>query len=273
MASIEVHGVSAHYGDTGDGPPVLLVHAATQHGGQWDRLRDAMGPGYRYLLPDLFDSGRSAPWPLQRELTFDDEADIVLAVQAAVGEPVHLAGHSYGGGVALRAAIRRPRALRSLFLIEPGAAPLLAEAGMRAEYDEYVAVMRAFLAAADAGEDAAGWRDFLNYYRGDDNAWDILDGETQAGILAKTQSQRQVYRAQMSNPTTLAELRALDLPALIVSGDASTAPERAVCRLLADNLPGAALHTIAGAGHPMPASHPAEVARTLVRQIEGTGGA
>ena len=272
MPSIKVHGVAAYYADVGQGAPVLLVHAATNHGGQWDHVRGAMDGSCRYLLPDLFNSGKTAAWPLARELNFDDEADIVLAVLADIGEAVHLAGHSYGGAVALRAAVRGGTRIRSLCLIEPGGCPLLAAAGRQAEYDEYVTVMRDFLATVDSGDAAGAWRAFLNYYRGRPDAWDSLDQETQAKILAKTQSQRQVYGAQMSNPTTLAELRALAVETMIITGSATTVPEGAVCRVLAEYLPNAALHTIPGAGHPMPISHPEEVAAALSRHMDRVSG-
>ncbi len=275
MPRVTVHGVTAHYADLGQGTPVLLVHAATNHGGQWDQVRAAMaadvGNEFRYLLPDLFNSGKTAAWPLARMLTFDDEADIVLAVMAAIGEPVHLLGHSYGGAAALRAAVRDANAVGSLCLIEPGGCPLLAAAGRQAEYDEYAAIMNAFLGAQDRGDPVTAWRDFLNYYRGRPDAWDSLDSETQGKILAKSESQRQVYAAQMNNPTTLDELRALETATLIITGGQTTAPERAVCEVLATYLPNAALHTIAGAGHPMPVSHPAQVAAALSRHILDNG--
>ena len=197
MPTIDLHGVTAHYGDTGQGEPLLLVHAANNHGGQWDAVREALGDGYRYLLPDLYDSGMTASWPFDRDLSFDDEADIVLAVMKAAAGPVHLVGHSYGGAVALRAAIRNQAMVRSLTLIEPGGCPLLAAAGRHQEYDEYVRVMHAFLDAADSGDLVTAWRNFLNYYRCDPEAWDRLDPDTQSKVLAKTDTQRQVYRAQM----------------------------------------------------------------------------
>ncbi len=278
VAELEIHGVNCHYTDMGHGAPVLLVHAATNHGGQWDQVRTAMNNGgggpYRYLLPDLFDSGNTAPWPLARGLNFDDEADIVLALMHAIGEPVHLTGHSYGGAVALRAAVRAAEtgggAIASLCLIEPGGCPLLAAGGRQGDYDEYVGVMEAFLGALDRGEPATAWRDFLNYYRGSPDAWDALDPETQDKILAKSESQRQVYGAQMSNPTTLDELRALDTATLILTGSRTTAPERGVCEVLMKFLPNAMLHTISGAGHPMPTSHAGEVAAALSRHIKGS---
>lgn len=267
MPSIKVHGVKAHYADVGHGTPLLMVHAATNHGGQWDQVRGAMGGDYRYLLPDLFNSGKTAAWPRKRALTFDDEADIVLTVLEQLGETVHLVGHSYGGAVALRAAVRGGSSIRSLCLIEPGGCPLLAAAGLQAEYEEYVGVMRAFLAAVDRGDRSGAWRNFLNYYRGSSNAWDSLDAVTQAKIMGKTDAQRQVYGAQMSNPTSLAELRALNVRTTIITGGVTTAPERGVCNVLAEYLPNAVLHTVPGAGHAMPASHPAEVAAALSLHI------
>ena len=277
MPSIEVYGVKAHYTKIGTaGPLGLMVHAATNHGAQWDLVRAAMGPDYRYLLPDLFNSGGTAPWPqkrLRRDLNFDDEADIVLSMLMAIDEPVHLVGHSYGGAVALRAAIRSTAnpdggPVRSLCLIEPGGCPLLAEAERFRDYEEYVGVMREFLRAVDAGEPVSAWRDFLNYYRGHRDAWDSLDKSVQDRIVAKTETQRQVYAAQMSNPTTLAELRNLKMETLVITGGQTTAPERAVCEVLVQYLPHARLHIIPNAGHPMPASHPKAVAAALSRHID-----
>ncbi|HJM90442.1 MAG: alpha/beta fold hydrolase [Alphaproteobacteria bacterium] len=280
MPRVAVHGITAHYADLGadlrQSVPIVLVHAATNHGGQWDQVRAAMANAatlspdacFRYLLPDLFNSGKTAAWPLSRMLTFDDEADIVLAVMAAIDQPVHLVGHSYGGAVALRAAVRGGATVRSLCLIEPGGCPLLAAAGRQADYDEYVSVMHAFLGALGRGDPVTAWRDFLNYYRGSRDAWDGLEANTQARILAKSDSQRQVYAAQMSNPTTLAELRALAVESLIITGGQTTAPERGVCLVLESHLPEATLHTIPGAGHPMPVSHPSEVATALLRHIK-----
>ncbi len=275
MPRIVVHGLTAHYADIGHGVPVLMVHAATNHGGQWEQVRGAMdGAGnlaYRYLLPDLFNSGKTAPWPAgpsRHALTFDDEADIILALLDAVGVAVHLVGHSYGGAVALRAAVRRAPGIRSLCLIEPGGCPLLAAAGRQLEYDEYVAVMKTFLRALDSDDPPGAWRGFLNYYRGHPHAWDSLDQDTQAKIIAKSQTQRQVYRAQMSNPTSLAELRALPVETMIITGGATTAPEAGVCQVLHEYLPNARLRTIPGAGHPMPATHPEAVAALLYEHIQ-----
>lgn len=48
-----------------------------------------------------------------------DEVALLEPVFAAAGESFHLAGHSYDGAVALRAALADPGRVRSLVLIEP----------------------------------------------------------------------------------------------------------------------------------------------------------
>jgi pimeloyl-ACP methyl ester carboxylesterase len=58
------------------------------------------------------DSGDAPGYAIERE------AEDVAAVIDAIGEPVHLLGHSYGGVVALQAALRSD-GLRSLALYEP----------------------------------------------------------------------------------------------------------------------------------------------------------
>jgi pimeloyl-ACP methyl ester carboxylesterase len=263
MPFIDLPELRIHYADRGTGTPVVLIHASTQNGGQWDGVVDSMPAGRRYLLPDLYDSGETGPWPDRRELNLDDEADLVLAVLERVGQPAHIAGHSYGGAVAVRIALRAPERLRSLSLIEPGGWPLLREAGLWAPHDEYKDVMDKFRAAVAAGNLAAAWRDFLIYYRGDAQAWAVLDADMQQRIIAKTPAQLRVYLAQASNPTRLADLARISMPTLVLQGDATTAPEAAICRIMSERIPGARLQIVAGAGHAMVRTHQRQVARAL----------
>jgi pimeloyl-ACP methyl ester carboxylesterase len=75
--------------------------------------------GDQVLFPDLYGSGNSPPWPAGRELTLADEVALLEPVFEAAGESFHLVGHSYGGAVAVRAALTHPGRFLSLVLIEP----------------------------------------------------------------------------------------------------------------------------------------------------------
>ena len=186
MPFVQISEKLAHYDERGAGKVIILVHAATQSGKQWYDLISHMSKSFRYLLPDLYGCGKTKAWPSNRPLSIDDEAEIILTLLDQVKTQVHLIGHSYGGAVALRAALKAKTKISSLSLIEPGGLPLLKEAGYTNEYSEYNHVMTNFFSAVNRGDLATAWRDFLVYYRNDPNAWSNLTQVTQASIKAKT---------------------------------------------------------------------------------------
>lgn len=102
------------------GPNVVLVHGSAQGSSVGGNAHfAAQAPlaerGWRLIVPDRPGHGRS-PAPGRPD---DAEADAVW-VADLLGDGAHLAGHSFGGCVALAAAARRPEAVLSLTLIEPG---------------------------------------------------------------------------------------------------------------------------------------------------------
>jgi len=102
------------------GPVVVLVHGSAQGsrvGGDkhFAAQRALAARGWRLRVPDRPGHGRS-PSPGRPD---DAEADGAW-VADLLGDGAHLVGHSFGGCVALAAAARRPDAVLSLTLIEPG---------------------------------------------------------------------------------------------------------------------------------------------------------
>lgn len=102
------------------GPRVLMVHGGAQgsrSGGQetFSRQRQLGDAGWQLVVPDRPGHGRSAD-PGRPD---DAQADGAW-VADMMGDGAHLVGHSFGGCVALAAAAKRPEAVRSLTLIEPG---------------------------------------------------------------------------------------------------------------------------------------------------------
>ncbi|QRN94505.1 alpha/beta hydrolase [Archangium violaceum] len=112
---------SLHITRWGDsGPRVVMIHGSAQgsavggdrHFSAQARLAER---GWRVIVPDRPGHGRS-PAPGRPD---DAEADGAWVAEL-LEDGAHLVGHSFGGCVAVAAAAKRPSAVRSLTLIEPG---------------------------------------------------------------------------------------------------------------------------------------------------------
>jgi pimeloyl-ACP methyl ester carboxylesterase len=94
----------------GAGPPLVLLHGLGGLASNWLRVAPALAAERRVILPEL--PGHGGSEPLREARTIDPFADAVLAVaEAAGGVPAPWVGHSLGGLIALRAALRRPDAV------------------------------------------------------------------------------------------------------------------------------------------------------------------
>lgn len=111
-----------------DRPTILALHGA---GLDHAYLRPPLAPlivGAQIVYMDLRGQGRSGPAPVET-YTLEQMADDVAALCDALGivRPI-LLGHSYGGFVALTAALRHPQLAAALILVNSGARIELAEA-------------------------------------------------------------------------------------------------------------------------------------------------
>jgi pimeloyl-ACP methyl ester carboxylesterase len=106
---------SVHYHVGGAGEPLLLLHGLAGSSRNWCEALPALVERYRVISVDLPGHARSGALP--RGATTADFASSVAAVLDAESvEGALVAGHSFGGLVALRLAQRRPELVRGLLL-------------------------------------------------------------------------------------------------------------------------------------------------------------
>lgn len=99
------------------GPHLLLLHGFGSDRASWF-LNQAEAATYAQTLAlDL--PGHGASTVDLADASAPAVAEIVAAALAGTGEPVHIAGHSFGGAVAIALAARRPDLVASLTLIAP----------------------------------------------------------------------------------------------------------------------------------------------------------
>ena len=103
-------GTAIAYERRGAGPPLVLVHGTGRDRSHWAPSLPGFARDARVYALDR--RGRGGSGDADR-YAIAREVEDILAVIDAIGEPVHLLGHSYGAIVALEAALRSER-LRSL---------------------------------------------------------------------------------------------------------------------------------------------------------------
>jgi pimeloyl-ACP methyl ester carboxylesterase len=114
----EIKGVRLRYYVGGTGPPLVLVHGLGGAAANWALLAPVLAPRRRLLVPDLPGHGGSSP--LAAAPTLNPFADAVAALAEREGMlPAPVVGHSLGGVVALRLAIRRADAVQAIVLAAP----------------------------------------------------------------------------------------------------------------------------------------------------------
>lgn len=101
----------------GDRPPLVLLHGAGESHHAWDALVPHLA-GPELLVPDLPGRAHSGP-------ALDSVTDIAKVVAVMVRELGHfqvvVAGHSFGGAVALELALTEPELVCGLAMIASGA--------------------------------------------------------------------------------------------------------------------------------------------------------
>lgn len=111
----EVKGVQMRYFVGGSGAPLVLVHGLTGAAANWCELAPLLRRRFRLLVPDL--PGHAGSSALPATVGLEGYAARVHALAEREGLlPAAVAGHSLGGLVALRLALRHPNDVSALVL-------------------------------------------------------------------------------------------------------------------------------------------------------------
>jgi pimeloyl-ACP methyl ester carboxylesterase len=108
---VELRGCRVRYLVAGAGKPLVLVHGLGGAAANWLALAPLLLAGRRLVVPELPGHGASEPLPAAPSLNaYADRIGLLL------DEPAAVVGHSLGGAIALRLAIRRPELVSALVL-------------------------------------------------------------------------------------------------------------------------------------------------------------
>jgi len=117
--TIDLHGRSFAYRQTGAGPVVVLVHGLGGTMGTWTAVADDLATRCTVVTVDLPGHGRSQPLP--GDSSIGSSANALRDLLDELGHPTAtIVGHSLGGGVALQFAYQYPERCERLVLVSSG---------------------------------------------------------------------------------------------------------------------------------------------------------
>ncbi|SAK45144.1 alpha/beta hydrolase [Caballeronia hypogeia] len=252
--------------------PVIALHCSGAGANQWRQLGetlDSLSGRYALIAPEHYGCDSVGPWSGERAFTLADEAARTVAIIDEQRGKVHLVGHSYGGGVALRAALERPHGVASITLYEPSAFHLLKGMGARgaAEFAEILAIASLTAEGVVAGDLRGAASSFVDYWGGR-GAWSALRPSVQAMLTRWVPKAPLDFRALIHEPTPASAYADLRIPTLVMRGEHAPAPTRLIAETLPALLPSAQLIVVPDAGHMGPLTHAHAVNAAIARHIE-----
>ena len=252
--------MSVFFREAGAGPGVVCLHSNASSSGQWRGLMDMLAPKFHVLAADSYGAGKGPARPPNTMLR--EEVALLEPVFARAGDPFALVGHSYGGAVALVAAVMYPRRVRALALYEPTLFAIVERETPR-DVDGIRKTVVTAVQALKAGDKAAAARSFINFWM-EPGAFDRMPERNRQAIAAAGVDVDEWRKALFGEPTPLEAFARLDVPVLLLVGKQSPLASRAVARLLARTLPKVEVAQIDG-GHMAPVTHPELVNGAIAR--------
>jgi len=235
---------------------VLLLHAGIADRRMWAAQVEVLETaGHRVLAPDLPGFGDAALTP--------PTVDYVEFAAGLLDGPAAVVGCSFGGRVALELAAAKPKLVTKLVLVAPGLASTEWSEEAKAGFAEEEALIESGDLTGAAEQQARMWL-------APDASADVR--QLTVAMTVRSYDQQLPFedevRAVWPEPSAETRIAELDVPALLVVGDADLPELRSLAERLAGELPDAGLATIEGAGHLPSLERPEELNRLLLEFLQ-----
>ena len=223
---VTLHGYDVAYRSVGSGPVLVLLHGMAGSSATWRYVMPKLASQFTVLAPDFLGHGQSAK--PRTDYSLGALASMVRDLMIALGhERATIVGQSYGGGVAMQLAYQYPERCERLVLVGSGGlgvevnpilralsvpgAELALPLGVRPGMLNFVARIGGWLTRVGAPPNAATVEMFRSYAS-------LLDADTRNAFMLTLRSVVDHHGQCVSARERL--YLTLDLPTLIVWGDA-----------------------------------------------------
>ena len=247
------------------GPLVLFLPGSYSTASAWRRIWGHLPERWRLAAISLPGYGDTSETRRPGDADMAHEVVVVAeAVRLLGGGPVHLVGHSFGGMVALAAALEGAVEVRGLALFEANPFDLIAE--NTALHGAACDLAAAFGAALTAGETDAPAR-IIDYWGGE-GCFDAMPSWMQDFCRRTAHANMLDWETGLGFRPDPEAIAALNFPVLLVRGEGAIPAMVAITDALGACLPDARPEVVAGAGHFLISTH-AEACAALLAQHLG----
>jgi 3-oxoadipate enol-lactonase len=247
------------YDVTGSGPPVVLLHPFPVHHELWLPVAQMLSSRYRLILPDLRGHGESSlgtgPATMQKHA-----ADIARVMDHAGVDRAPLIGVSIGGYAIFEFWRRFRDRVTALVLCNT-----------KAQADSPEARANRLQTADDVLQRGTEpfFESMIQKVLGESTRRsrpDLAEGALRMMRKMSAENVAGVQRGMAERPDSVATLKTITVPTLIMTGDEDTLTGVSEAELMKRNISGSQMKVVAKAGHYSPWEQPEEVGR-LLRQV------
>jgi pimeloyl-ACP methyl ester carboxylesterase len=256
-------GVRLAYDLTGDGPPLVLLHAGIVDRRMWDDVVPFLADAFRVLRYDARGFGESSHPP---DGPYARWEDLFTVMDVAGVQRAHLVGVSQGAETALDAALAAPDRVDHLVLCGSG----LRGWSFR---DELEVRWQAEVDAWERGDlDACAEESMRTWFDGPSRSPDEVEPTTRRRAWEMQRLaidlENDNAEARAPEPPSGERLREVAAPTLVAVGELDQPDMVAIAEKLAAEISGARHEVLPGVAHLPPMERPAEFAQ-LVREFIG----
>jgi 3-oxoadipate enol-lactonase len=243
---IEVNGGRLYYEVEGDGHPLLLIHGGLGDLRMWDEQVPVFAERYRVIRYDTRGIGRTET----DDVEFSNHADAAAVLDHVGADSAYVVGQSRGGGIALDLALDRPDRVDALVSVAGGVGGYEAELpeGVEAPpWDEMERIYEAKDWEALAELETKVWVD--GWGQPSDRVDPGLRQKVHGWILAAMEAEKPWGKPQNLDPPAAERLGEVDVPTLVLIGQADEPGSVLAERHLASSVAGAQVVEFPGVAH------------------------
>ena len=270
VKQVQVEGAKLNYVEQGRGQTAVFVHGAFSDHRIWEGQRERIAKHYRYVALDQRYSGAS-PWTdtgANFSLSTDAD-DLAMFIERLGAGAVHLVGFSYGGGVVLVLAARRPDLVLSLFLYEQALGSIITDPSSQKILAEERKGLGPSVAASKSNDQAMAVRLFVGWVDDQQGSFDELSAEMRKVLLENGRTLPPQFAAPPPPMIACAQPSQLKVSVTIGKGQQS----RPSFSILADAthkcMPGSRLVVFANARHMAPVKDTAAINAAILAHLGG----